>query len=245
MEILIPTCIKSYKNNAPAQNETNSTDISNFEFETHLGEIFNDTEICSTIFWMFKTFSEQFVISKPSKKKENHYDETKLMSILTSHPSGNTILNQISKPSLGELFLCVKTQLSIISPSTNDLLENVGIHTLDFCKEDIDAFFIRNKNLSDSQLFLTAMMSSSNIVQFNSSVLSSILVLLQSRLQHSVLNFDSQDLGNDFGNPKEASEIELFKTVLETSLGSLDTRLILYNEEGLHGNRNKNPGAAQ
>ncbi|OHS96385.1 hypothetical protein TRFO_37496 [Tritrichomonas foetus] len=141
---------------------------------------------------MFKSFAEKFIIQS----------------------------NQRQIPATAELYLSIKSQLSSISPSTSHMLEARKIKNLEFCEKDINSLFLRGRSLKDSQLMITAILSTSNVSQFISATLSTILVLLQSTLQ----NVPHDDKTT-------------FTRLFETSLPNLDMRLILANEESLLGNR--------
>lgn len=267
LEILIPTCVKDVKKKL----ESNDEDGTSFTFETHLGESFDIDNLCATVFWMFKPFAERFIIIPPpgSKNKLNSKPKPKPSvssnanansapnnnesgnTNINSTPSGNFSLTDSFVPSLPELFLSIKSQLSSISPSTNSLLETRGIKTLDFCVSDFNHFFVSQRPLNEAQLFITAMLASTNIPQFLAAVLCSLLVLLQSNLQR-VPPFEDLKNSNSAssnsaadGSDKESSKnainarVEMFKRIFTTSLPVLDMRLILYNEEGLCGSRSR------
>lgn len=263
LEILIPTCIKNIAKNG------NEDDYSVYKFETHLGESLDIDDICSTIFWIFKSFSERFIIAPPPGSKNKINQKARVRPTTTSSPNNNDNNNTENSnanvqlapsssfsiadshvPSLPELFLSIRAQLSSISPSTNSLLETRGIKTLDFCVDDFKSFFIRGQPFSDAQLFLTAMISASNTPQFLAAVLCSILVLLQSALQRVPLSNEqkNQSGGNGASNEnysntsyekEDNARIEMFRKIFSTSLPLLDMRLVLYNEEGLCGSRSR------
>lgn len=215
---------------------------------------------------MFKSFSERFIIVPPpgSKNKVNSKPRPRTSSSPTSSspntnndskndttntdtanvpltPSNSINLVDSFVPSLPELFLSIRAQLSSISPSTNSLLETRGIKTLDFCVEDFRSFFVRGRPIGDAQLFITAMIAASNTPQFLAAVLCSLLVLLQSSLQRvpPLEENRSQNENNNNNNADGGVRLEMFRKVFNTSLPLLDMRLVLYNEEGLCGSRTR------
>ncbi|KAK8885977.1 hypothetical protein M9Y10_041436 [Tritrichomonas musculus] len=82
----MPTCVK---------NVTKKYNEDDYTFETYLGESLNIDDISSTIFWIFKTFSECFIITPPpgSKSKVNPKSRLRPSTSTQSSTSNNNTSN--------------------------------------------------------------------------------------------------------------------------------------------------------
>lgn len=152
----------------------------------------NIDEISSLCFWAFKYFAETFLF-KDNKNKVEFQD----------------------------MFVGVKTTLQTISPSTSKMLEDRKISSFKFCSDDIKAFFLNDRTLVDSQLYLSSLFMSDDKNKFIQYTLCTILTLLQDRFK---------DIPND--------DMKSFQTFFENLLPTLDIRLIIYNVENLMEFRN-------
>lgn len=168
-----------------------SNDSSSDSDKFHLvdGTIVSFDQMCAQTFWLFKSFSEKYLIHSSPK---------------------------YSIPEYKRLFMDVRTILSSISQSTNEMLDQYNISSLDFCALDISYLFTRDRSNEDALLYITSLINTENVHQFIQCTICSILVLLQGMLQQL---------------PSE--QAPLFKKRFQALLPNVEMRLILYNTEKL------------
>ena len=123
------------------------------------------------------------------------------------------ILSKSKISSLQESLL-IRTDLSAISSSTLEMLNDRNLASLEFAFNDADVFFSFGKKRSEMLMMLVSAISSHNITGFRKNGIIASFVLLQEKLQ-------------------SIGDVNSFINAYSIEIRKLDSRLLLYNIERL------------